>query len=734
MKIKYLKPLVIGSTLLLTQVHADMTAQILSEIASGERSIRPEITSLKKVPIPEPTDLALYVKDKEKAIALGKALFWDMQLGSDGATACASCHFNAGADSRAKNQINPGFAHANQDGSSNSSNVFDSDQGPNYHLTASDFPRHMKADPNSFISNVLRDTDDVLGSQGVHYSLFTAAGEEELLSDPDGFEVGGINTRRVQARNSPTVINAVFNHRQFWDGRASNIFNGKNTHGDADKDALVYKVVDGKVTGVKVSIDNASLASQATDPIVSNIEMSADGRTWSDVGVEILSTDAGTSQSSSQRIADRTRQILATNPLAYQKVSPTDSVLGKLASSGGTGLSVASYDAMIKAAFQPEWWSSNDTITFDDNTIHTQMELNFSLYFGLAVQLYEATLVSDNTRVDQYLEGDTSTLTEQEIVGFHLADAEGRCLNCHGGSELTFASVSRINTQGLTRNRKGDLIDEGFNNIGVRPTLDDLGVGGNDPFGNALGYARQTQLGLYDNPVIPGIEEEMSADLGNDGAFKIPSLRNIELTAPYFHNGGESTLEDVIDFYFRGGNFRTFNEEMSHPIIGYSADRTEESPITGLGILTGDLLDSGPGLDDADKASLVAFLKALTDDRVRYRKAPFDHPQLFVPAGHVGDNMNVEVDENGQAKDILIEIPAVGAEGGTPLPTFKENLAPDTAAALPAAASEVSSTDTEVGSSGGGCSYNPHNKSFDLMFMFMTALALLYPFRRRFLK
>ncbi|MCW8821964.1 MAG: hypothetical protein OQK45_07030 [Sulfurovum sp.] len=678
MKLKYLSPWLIGTTLLVTQVHADMTEQILSEIASGERSIRPEIQSLKSVQVPEPADLDLYVKDKKNAIALGKALFWDMQLGSDGATACASCHFSAGADNRAKNQINPGFARSNQDGTSNYSNEFDTDKGPNYHLNTSDFPRHVKADPKLFISNVLRDTDDVVASQGVHYSLFTEAGEEELLPDPDGFEVGGTNTRRVQARNSPSVINAVFNHRQFWDGRASNIFNGKNHLGDADKSALVYQVVNGKLTGTNVSIDNASLASQATGPILSNIEMSADGRTWTDVGVEILSTNAGTSQLQSERVAARTRQILAANPLALQKVSPTDSVLGKLVDKkDGTGLSVASYSQMISAAFQPEWWNSNETITLDDETSHTQMEMNFSLYFGLAVQLYEATLVSDNTRVDQYLEGDTSALTQQEIVGFHLADVEARCLNCHGGSELTFASVGRIKVQGLTRNRKGDLIDEGFNNIGVRPTLDDLGVGGTDPYGNALGYARQTQLGLYDNPNIDDTEE-LTADLGNDGAFKIPSLRNIELTAPYFHNGGESTLEDVIDFYFRGGNFRTFDANLSHPIIGYSADRRSESLITGLGILTGDLLDSGPGLDDADKASLVAFLKALTDDRVLYSKAPFDHPQLFVPAGHIGDTISVESDANGQAKDILVEIPAVGAEGGDPLPTFNQNLVPTT--------------------------------------------------------
>lgn len=673
MKLKHLSAFLIGSSLLLTQAHADMTEQILKEIASGERSIRPEIQSLKSVPIPEPTDLAVYVKNKKNAIALGKALFWDMQLGSDGATACASCHFNAGADSRAKNQINPGFARSNQDGTSDHSNEFEIGQGPNYQLSKSDFPRHKKADPNLFVSEVLRDTDDVLGSQGVHYTLFTQAGEEEILEDPNGFTVDGANTRRVQARNSPSVINAVFNHRQFWDGRASNIFNGKNPHGDADKNAIVYKVVGKQLTGVKISIDNASLASQATGPVLSDIEMSADGRTWTDVGVEVLSTDAATTQLKSERIAARTRQILATNPLALQKVSPTDSVLGKLADNDGTGLKVASYAQMISAAFQPEWWSSNDTITLEDNTKHTQMEMNFSLYFGLAVQLYEATLVSDNTRVDKYLEGDTSALTEQEIVGFHLADAEARCLNCHGGSELTFASVGRINAQGLTRVRKGDLIDEGYNNIGVRPTLEDLGAGGINPFGGAIGYARQTQLGLYNNPNIDDAEE-LSADLGDDGAFKIPSLRNVALTAPYFHNGGESTLEDVIDFYFRGGNFRTFDTDQSHPIIGYSADRESESPITGLGILSGTLLDSGPGLDDADKASLVAFLKALTDERVLYRKAPFDHPQLFVPAGHVGDNTYVEVDEKGQAKDILVEIPAVGAEGGDPLPTFNQNL------------------------------------------------------------
>ena len=52
--------------------------------------------SLKEIPVPEPSDLATYVRNREAAIVLGKALFWDMQVGSDGVQACASCHFRGG--------------------------------------------------------------------------------------------------------------------------------------------------------------------------------------------------------------------------------------------------------------------------------------------------------------------------------------------------------------------------------------------------------------------------------------------------------------------------------------------------------------------------------------------------------------------------------------------------------------------------------------------------------------
>jgi len=67
---------------------------------------------------------------------------------------------------------------------------------------------------------------------------------------------------------------------------------------------------------------------------------------------------------------------------------------------------------------------------------------------------------------------------------------------------------------------------------------------------------------------------------------------------------------------------------------------------------------------------LVAFLKGLTDPRVLYRRAPFDAPQLFVPNGHRVVNGVVAVDSDGTAADILLEVPAVGRNGGAPLKGF----------------------------------------------------------------
>src|ERR1041385_8137823 len=102
---------------------------VRAQSAGGSQTLviplRP-IAPLFTVPVPPVFGMAGNLADKTAAIALGKALFWDMQAGSDDIQACASCHFNAGADSRAINQINPGQAGGD--------NTFNVGSAPNYHL------------------------------------------------------------------------------------------------------------------------------------------------------------------------------------------------------------------------------------------------------------------------------------------------------------------------------------------------------------------------------------------------------------------------------------------------------------------------------------------------------------------------------------------------------------------------------------------------------------------------
>jgi cytochrome c peroxidase len=626
--------------------------------------------------VPEPPNLDDFVKDPIMARALGKAFFWDMQVGSDGVQACASCHFRAGADPRSKNQVSPGLRHV-----PDPDFTYTTGSGPNHQLEASDFPLTRLAvpgvrgdlDPTS-------DSNDAVSSQGVRHR-----GDE---GDPEGFFVDLANTRRVEPRNTPSVINAVFNHRQFWDGRAENVFNGVNNLGQRDPDAKVFRADDPRSpVEVRVELGNASLASQAVAPIVSDLEMGAPGRSRLDIGKELARGNHNLG-----------KKVAKLRPLAKQLVSPTDSVLGAMSSWPEKGLSFSRYDNLIKLAFREKWWKSkklirvnpdgtktlvskNDGECDDSNCGENEYALiqyNFALFFGIAVQLYEATLISDDTPWDRFRRKHPSAtdaalnpctnlnptqISRLALFGAHLFNDRPRtppghirCSNCHEEAELTDASVRRINlaTNKGVRNRDGNVIDKGFNNIGVRPTDNDLGIGASDAFGPLS--LSQRKFGadhvFPGNP--PGFEifdgAAVTKGFGVDGAFKVPSLRNVALTAPYFHNGDVHTLREAVEFYARGGSVA--------PIL--AMDGTVIEP---LGI-------PAPTLTPAEVDAIVAFLEALTDERVLLQRAPFDHPQLFVPNGHPEDT--IDADGDGLADDQMVEIPAVGAAGGTPLPGFME--------------------------------------------------------------
>ncbi len=648
-----------------------VTVAILAGHTASAQFVDPGVSqplaSLKTVSVSEPSNLGEFVKNKTAAIVLGKSLFWDLQVGSDGNQSCASCHFHAGVDTRAKNQISPGLLRVTANGAPNPDTTFNLGGAPNYVLKPGDFPFHKLANFNDRSSQVLSDTNDVAGSQGVNLAKFlditpgSAIDKMELQPDPV-FDVQGINVRQVTERNTPSTINAVFNFRNFWDGRAQNEFNGVNPFGSRDKDAFVLKAPtkQSALQKVKISLKNSSLASQAVGPPLSSVEESATGRTFPDVGQKFARLKI-------KKLPRETgKKLRVLPPLNKQLVHPEDSVLGTFSNSPRTGLKQKTYEKMVQDAFQPQWWDSQQIIKVGaDGTRSfkqpqgalatdefTLMDYNFSLFMGLAIQLYESTLVSNNAPFDQYMEGNSNALTVQQKKGKELFEGKAKCINCHDGAEFTNASVKNVQNERLERMAMGNggeaVYDNGFYDIGVRPTLEDLGVGGKDPFGNPLSESRLAAKGLFKSLLnaTPNLSVGANERIAADGAFKTPGLRNIELTAPYFHNGGQLTLRQVVDFYNRGGDFHENNIDNLDPDI------------------------QNLGLSEEEKTSLVAFMVSLTDDRVRYQRAPFDHPQLFVTNGHPGDQNGVTNDGTGQATITTLELPAVGRNGSTPQPNF----------------------------------------------------------------
>ena len=108
--------------------------------------------------------------------------------------------------------------------------------------------------------------------------------------------------------------------------------------------------------------------------------------------------------------------------------------------------------------------------------------------------------------------------------------------------------------------------------------------------------------------------------VGRFGSFKAAPLREVELTGPYFHNGGKLTLRQVVDFYMRGGDSHTNAMHRDFNMVNQNVEVQSN-------------------LSEAEKVALVDFLLELTDDRVEVRTGPFDHPQVILPLdGAAPDN------------------------------------------------------------------------------------------------
>jgi cytochrome c peroxidase len=720
---------------------------LLPHMASAHGPLPAPLTGVEVPPVPGLLDGDdPIVVDKQMAIALGKALFWDINVGSDG-MACGSCHFHAGADARIKNQLNPGDKSSAETGRTFEPTL-EGQGGPNYTLTKSDFPFHKYNNPLNRSSGVAFSSDDVVASSGTFSGQYrgtsrTSGSNDNCNRAPDSvFNVNGTGTRRVEPRNAPTVINSIFNHRNFWDGRANNIFNGSSPWGDRDPEAGVWvKVHARKVEKQRLRLENSSLASLSVGPPLSDTEMSCEKRTIPDIG----------------------RKLLSRRPLQYQKVHANDSVFGPLNMTRSTlsrqraGLNTT-YREMIKKAFNDKYWSYNRTGEFGrpaGQSPYNQVEANFAMFFGIALQLYQSTLVSDQALIDT-CPRDANFFPDSNCIGESASRGvivyfNSHCNLCHAGSTLTTAAIT---TNAMIISKKGPeafgkepifgarhaginqysnvvmkdstfggakLLDFGFANTGVANPQGDPGLGGEDDFGNPLSFAAQYVEHLMGNDdkvldasvkniracdfnilegnalawnvnfpmddlftltdgiqldpngasdcanqdfnYIPTIEaaiankESPKLAISTQAAFKVPTLRNIELTGPFMHNGSMATLEQVIEFYARGGNFP--NNDL-HNLIN------------GAGI------SGNSAIAIRNRADLLALLKTFTDERVRYERAPFDHPELLIPNGHVGNHEDVAPNNRikaSLAKDEMMLLPAVGADGSLkPIQTFADLL------------------------------------------------------------
>ncbi len=682
------------------------------------------------------------------ALILGKALFWDHQAGSDG-NACASCHFNAGADTRLRNQLNPGFNDITK--GPNGDTRFGSERsdtgtvglgqmpsgaaaGANYVLTPPDMPLHRLVNERDRNSPLVTTTNDRVSSEGAFDGTFTKV---KVLGQPDKcqadgeiFHIGPLAARQVEPRNTPTAINAAFFHRNFWDGRANNLFNGvgvfgmRDIQGDQSKRLIVLN--GGSLTTGYLKVENASLASQAVAPPINAVEMSCDGRTFADVG----------------------RKLLLTIPLLGQKVSRTDSVLGPYVSLTGKGLQLQYiYAALIINAFDPKYWSAlglhkinSSGQLLRDSKGYTQMETNFSMFWGISIMLYELSLVSDQSEFDTLqasaalkvnpFGGPTGCVAAANVdpllaqgcsIFFRVGPGGGGCLFCHnaqGGGlgrplTATGATTQPLLTEGTTQGDgsgnpnnnelfnlfliAGDvrgqnaLRDQGFAGLGLRPPFTDQMSGRTDPYGNPLSFGRQAwnylKTGNPDTLLDPMLKRVMTSATGTDGAGTalIGGATALHIVPPPGTGPGPGNFSKLeVDGSAKAPGLR--NVALTPPYFSWGGYPTLRQVLKtyNRGINRRDItaanaaLDCDPLVDGTLPVGCggAAGKTAANDDLAaleRFLKSLTD-PRVQcdqAPFDHpqlnvLNGHLPTDPDNDGRATDIVFAFPEIGAAGYSP--------------------------------------------------------------------
>jgi len=368
----------------------------------------------------------------------------------------------------------------------------------------------------------------------------------------------------------------------------------------------------------------------------------------------------------------------------------------------GLGLQTT-YRELFRQAFRPEFVSDLCVPAVAERDAPTgqplrlsQLEANFSLLWGLAIQAYEQTLISGQSPLDEILDRTRRGVsqpkdpaTQQALWGLQLFQ-DHACAECHLLPEFTSATYASLYGPLLEfegpldavngedeengflawrrARQRGEIRPELIESMFFRPNLANrwydggvynLGVTTDDPtqfqHGFDAGNGAEVTLDLL-NPdlAIGSVANAFGSGLFSDvlnrpvlhtysrarqfdpqrsvsvGAFKTATLRNVELTGPYFHDGSQTSLEGVLEHYEQPlNNLQKTNRQLHAALIAEPpavapATAVAESPVV-----------KPYGMNPRE--AVIHLLKMLTDPRVRQGSPPFDGPSLLVPIGREVD-------------------------------------------------------------------------------------------------
>jgi cytochrome c peroxidase len=287
---------------------------------------------------------------------------------------------------------------------------------------------------------------------------------------------------KVGTRNAPTILNAMFSERLFWDGRVG------------------------------------SLEEQAKQPITNPFEMGMGGN---------------------------------------------DAVVARVTA-------IPEYRQRFQSVFRSE------RITIDT--------------IVKAIAAYERTQLSANSPFDRFISGDANAITKAQRRGWELFKGKAKCIECHSFSGASpFFTDFKFHNTGIAAN---DMNFEQLSGL-ARQIADNERISSRSKpinlTNNLPASVRQTAPSLAHTQGFTELGRYLVTKQPKDiGAFKTPTLRDIELTTPYMHNGSEKTLIDVVRFYNRGGNANANLDERLRPL----------------------------NLNEEEMNELVEFMRALTSDDV----------------------------------------------------------------------------------------------------------------------